>query len=205
MILALLAAILFALWRSWDNSEQRLFWYFYAQLIYTLLGYGAYKLFGDTSWQYLTVYLLGTSIILVTMARIVWEAVKRKSKLLGIPGVLSFGLGALAASGLHPMSLYEWAGVLEGSLLMGCAVVIGYSAYYHARHDIRLILASLWTVLGLFRLGFYLNLPSEAWLKMNWQIPGWSCVMAFTLIGFRLGLKGLDASSAVLESRQSLR
>ena len=184
MKLALIVvALVFALYWPQPKCLARYLW---AQLAYALTVLPVLWLWPETSMVYAAVYVLFTGIILATVLGIAWESIGANWKALGAAITLSLTLGHVAFTGLaHKARWYDWVGITEGVILFGAALIVGYAAPRLKFWDVSLTLAFLWMGQALFRWGFYLHLPDKLWIYLNWVVPAWLGIIAFTLLGWR--------------------
>jgi hypothetical protein len=191
----LFASILFAGWRC--RFIPRLYQYFFAQALYTVVLFNLRWLVGDTSRIYAAAYSLLTGIILLAVGRIATENLsghQYSCRGAVIAGVLAIILVRLAFVGLQaPVRYYEWIHLIEAGALIWAGLCVAGTAPYCDRWDIAFTLGMLWLVQALFRLGFILHLPSETWVRYNWIVPPAACIIAFTAIGL---LEGRDRRTA---------
>jgi hypothetical protein len=170
------AAVLFALWRS----TGRLRHYFAAQAIATPILFALAP--WDTTRLYLWAYAILTGLILAAIVSLVWDFKYWRG--MAIAAVLALSVGHLAFAWLpgapKPSDI---VGITEGAILFWGGLVLGGTAPYRAKPLLSLVLAWLWFAQALFRWGFYLHLPSETWLRMNWRVPPILCIVAFLIVG----------------------
>jgi multidrug transporter EmrE-like cation transporter len=184
VIWLLLASILFAGCQA--RHIPSLLCYFFAQALYTAIGYEVYRSYGAGSVAYAVVYSAGTAVILLTCLNLVWEALRGRGYVLRavvVAGILSLTLGKMAFLGLgHPAKYYDWIGLTEGTLLLWCGLLIGGVSPHTRYAGINLALSLLWIAQALFRWGFYLHFPD--WLMLNWKVPPALCIVGFAVVGW---------------------
>lgn len=162
--------------------------YFYAQAFYLCLTELYVLAFDDRSLAYGVVYELLTGIILLAVILITVE--NRPKPLVAFIGCCSAAVVFLRAyeALAKPLRYFGWGYLVEGSFLIGCGFILIFcyvENYFKKRlkRHVVLTLGLLWVLLGLFRLGFVLQLDSPIWLRMNWVVPSWLAVAAFILVG----------------------
>jgi hypothetical protein len=185
MMLAVLAAVLFAGWRS--RRVPALLWYFVAQAAYALVVFPARFFLSDTSVFYAIIYATMTGVVLLSIVRIAWNAVITRQnswRAVAIVGLLSVTVGRVAFMELdHPARYYDCIGIIEASALFWAALVLGAVSPYIIRWKVSFTLAILWFCQSWFRYGFYTHIPDKFWLALNWRIPPVLCIIGFILIG----------------------
>jgi hypothetical protein len=179
----IITALLFALYWPQPKCLARYLW---AQLTYALVIFPVNYFWGDGSLAYAMVYVLFTGIILATVMGIAWEALGTNWQALGAMFVVCLTIEHYAIAGLgHAPRWYDWIGITEGVILFGAAMIVGWTAPRMKLWDVSLTLAFLWFGQALFRWGFYLHLPDKLWLTLNWIVPAWLGIVAFTIVGWR--------------------
>lgn len=158
--------------------------YFYAQILYLVVTEIFLLLGGDRSLAYGLSYEILTAIILSTVALVTWEN-KPRLLILVIGTCASLVVFLRAYEELtKPLRYFSWGYLFEGSILIGCGfmLVFCYVEKKIKQHTV-ITIGLLWILLGLFRLGFVLQITSPLWLHLNWVIPSWLVTAAFILVG----------------------
>lgn len=181
----LLASILFAGWRARHISG--LFLYFAMQAVYTVLTELAFIWYGTASDAYAIVYATGTGLILVVIAGVVYEVVSTKQNSFHGMG-LSIAVAVCTSHWLygylgHEANYKEMIQIAEATVLIWAGLILGGTCFYVERKAVSAVLALLWLALAAFRWGFVLHTSEAKWLSANWRVPGWLCVLAFTIVG----------------------
>jgi hypothetical protein len=180
LIWLVLVSLSLALWQSCGRIRLYLLSCLLADAILFPLG----RFAKDTSHLYAWAYAVLTGLILLVVAWIVLEALRKHQnswKALGIVGVLSVALGRAAMLGIgHTARYYDWIGILEGCCLFAAGLTYGCLAPYLERTSIALVLSGLWLSQSFFRIGYYVLNP--AWAKWNWRIPPIIGTCGFLLI-----------------------
>jgi hypothetical protein len=196
LIYALFASILFAGWRS--RRVPGLFMYFCMQALYTIATDIILRRDGETSELYAIVYAAGTGLILVVVAGVVYEIVLTKQN--SSRGMVLAGVMAICTSHwlytylAGPVGYKTWIQVIEATVLLWAGLVLWGTAPYVERRAVSAVLALLWLSLAGWRWAFVLHVDeAKKYLSWNWQVPGWSCVAAFTIIGLLLHPLALHA------------
>lgn len=169
----LLGSILLAL----SASRGPLQWYFAAQLAYTLSGLLAIRVFGVEGDAYTLVWAAGTGLVLAASCRLVGRV---RMGIAATGSLLGAGLGILSLYGTpKPWVASDWVNVGTGTALVGLAWCLP------KRDATNVILSLLWLTLATWSFGFPMHWKLETWRRLNWVIPTWACVTAFTWIGGR--------------------
>ena len=190
MVWIVLAAILWALWRT--RKSLALAAYFFAQLAYVpATRYVAWR-YGDTSNYYVWTYGLFTGLILLAALNLALRLIFRRRhpwRAIACALVLAITLAHIAFSGLdHPAAYYDYIGISEGVTLAFAGVLLGGVSFWTEKPLLFLCLGLLWLGQCWFRLGFYMHITEQQWLRANWTVPAWLCIGGFALVGALAGL-----------------
>lgn len=184
MLVAIIVSLLWALAYPQPKCLTR---YLFACLYADLAVFLAHWIWGDASVVYAAIYSIFTAAILLAAVALVGETIYRQRnvwRIAGIAIVFAVSLGHLAYSGIQTMHYYDWIGLTEATTLFWCGLVAGFTAPYVRMWDIQLTLGLFWMAQALWRWGFYMHLP--AWLPLNWKVPGYLGIAAFSVIAWRL-------------------
>jgi hypothetical protein len=186
----LFAAILFAGWRT--RKSLGFAAYFFAQGSYMLATEYALLRHGETSLYYAWTYAVFTGLILITCLALALPPLWERSyhwRALAIAFVLALTLAHIAFKGLdHPVQYYDYIGITEGSALFLAGMIMAGVSYWTGKPLLFLILGLLWLAQCWFRIGFYMHVTSEAWLRANWMVPTWIGIIGFSLVGSLAGV-----------------
>ena len=195
----LLASTLWALSAPLPKRENL---YFYVQL-FTLAVTECFLIGGsETTLAYSLAYEVMTYIILFT---VIFVTVGEKPKFLitfiGCCAGLFVFLRAYEALA-KPLRYFDWGYLFEGSIFVACGFmlvftfidslsvspswrksILSLSGDKCSKSRVILVLGLLWILLGVFRVGFVLQITSPLWLRLNWVVPSWLVIGAFILVG----------------------
>jgi hypothetical protein len=176
------ASILLAL----PRARTRLRFYLWASLAALPAEWSAHYLYGDWSWQYAATYVAVTLPILVAVALIVWEHIRKgpyRLRAIASCFILAAVLGRMTYGGIgRQITYFDWINLSLGVALATAGLLVGFTAAYSKRWDLGLILAVFWTSQAASSFGWTLHL----WESLNWIIDPSLGIAAFLLLRWRL-------------------